>query len=774
MSSLLKVTIASLVALWSAIPSLVFAAQDWPLYSAPWTIHIEKDPAAVPAPFEPDDIHWLHFHRNHPTLPNASSNTIVAKFRRGYEERDPAVSNVLLRYVIHGVPVSDWLQPPFRHSLAIDHPALAQLQDGVHDLSIEVQGSARDQYKPIRAFLHLTRDKTQGEPFGFNQLVPAITDHPNESNTDPHFGPGLFYLNPSAKRWIGYPVEPNLVPWHNPLDQEDLYLELMAPHSELFHGVQMWWDHPAHPGFPFLRAFPPKHGEDHRSLRIGEKHERFPMKDGARGIGWMSPYISGQVDSLGRFAFAEVGGRVGYLMPDGEIITVAGWRVKPGKDPIWFLKPTATIRQNMENRGTWVSGRGEFHTPLDIAIDPNDERIWYVAAYEDHVIWKVEVPADPKTGVARISVFAGDPTHQPGFQNGLGTVARFNGPSSLVFDPIRDVLYVADQDNDAIRQIDRAGNVTTVAGQSGMRQRLTNRGVLWTDQLASRAATQFAVSAVQAASGIKPDIYLPQTIRVDSFGRIVLLEIGYGAIRRINPLTGETALLGEVRQKHREFDRGWAWMDVDRWGNAGPKDGIYWCKFVSTIPGELFNEAYGWVPPNGGTSMPLFTAETGLYPDGWGRRTQANAPHYPWLVAVDPRGALLVAGGGEHGVSRLRKRRVDDPEPTANFWLGRPIWASGSPNDQPVASASFAFKFGWGGHNYIGLPDAWGLKGASDDELLTVFEAPPAVRANATAKAHWLEFIRPHTQSGINLGSPVDRTAPAIPSRFRLLRLQPQ
>lgn len=32
-----------------------------------------------------------------------------------------------------------------------------------------------------------------------------------------------------------------------------------------------------------------------------------------------SPYISGQVDSKGRFAFDEVGGGVGYMSPDGEI-----------------------------------------------------------------------------------------------------------------------------------------------------------------------------------------------------------------------------------------------------------------------------------------------------------------------------------------------------------------------------------------------------------------------------------------------------------------------
>ncbi|MBX2883317.1 MAG: hypothetical protein KTR32_25415 [Granulosicoccus sp.] len=734
-------------------------AQDWPLHNAKWTIVLQKDINTVPAPHEPSDLRWLHLHRAHPTLPDANSNTIAPIIINGNDELDPAVSGVELRYLVKGIPVSAWLEPPFRFELRIDNPALAELPDGVHDLSAEVRGNARADFKPWRAFVHLSRDLSAGEPFGFTRDVPIINEKQSRSNSDPHFGPGVVYVNPDERNQRGYPMRSDVTAWQQPPLQAPLYQEAMAPHTELFHAVQMWWDHPAHPGAPFVRGMTPQHGEDHRNLRVAHGHERFPMSDGPRGVGWMSPYIGGQVDSQGRFAFAETGGRVGYLMPDGEIITVAGWRVTTDKDPIWWGKPTNVVRRNMQLQGNWLEGRGEFLTPLDVAIDPQNERIWYVVAYEDHVIWKVELPENLYTQQATVSVFAGDPNHAAGSADGNGQQARFNGPSSIVFDPTNDVMYVADQDNDAIRQITRSGQVTTLFGQPGMRQRLESQGIEWTNQLASRAASVFEVNQTEAASGTRPDIYLPQVIRVDSQGRLILLEIGFGAIRRIDPSTGVTETLGEVQQKHREFDRGWAWLDVDRYGNSGPRDGIYWCKFVSTLPGERFNEVYAWLPPEGGDSVPLFSRGTGLYPDGWGRRAQTNAPHYPWLVAVDPRGAVLMAGGGEHGVTRLRVQRDDDPIEAPDYWLGRKVWSSGSDSDGSIAANSFALKFGYSGQNYLGFTSAWGLGGASDEELLDAFAAPVSLRNDAVARQHWLDFIKPNTH-GLNTTDPEPPTTP--------------
>ena len=115
-----------------------------------------------------------------------------------------------------------------------------------------------------------------------------------------------------------------------------------------------------------------------------------------------------------------------------------------------------------------------------------------------------------------------------------------------------------------------------------------------------------------------------------------------------------------------------------------------------------------------------------------GRAEAIGPPHYPWLVAVDPRGALLIAGMGEHGITRVRGRRSSDRSPDElypRYYEGQIQWRLGSPTgDTP----SFSFKFGWDGHNYLGFPDAWGLTGAeTDQQLFDLFGAPASLRQNA-------------------------------------------
>lgn len=740
------------------------AAQEWPLHFAEYSLEVVKG-----AGLEPEDPHWMHLHQgHHSAVPSDSVQLQVKIFRGSRSAADtllPADSGIDVRYTVHGVPVSDWLPPSsnFELTLRIDNPALDGLTDGFHDISVEVRGANRMNFKPHRAFLHMTRGRE------VSMLVPLINSV-TSYNGEGDFGPAVIYVDSRQRRMTGHPASPNVTRWTAAPHQADLYLEQLAPNGDYAAGAQMWWEDPPHPGIPFARALGPNNSQDHRFLRVDAQHEKFPFRDGPRGVGWMSPYVSGQVDSRGGFAFVETGGPVRYMKPDGEIITVAGWRVRPGRDPIWSSKPLATIRGVMEKRGQWTEGRGEFFTPLDVAIDPLNENVWYVVGYEDHCVWKIEIE-DLAANEVRVSVFAGDPGHAPGFADGSGHAARFRGPASLVFDPVSDVIYVADQDNDAIRKITRGGVVTTLFGSPGMADRLRARGASDVfDQTANRALSRFEVSSA-------PDIYRPQCIRVDSEGKIILLELGYGAIRRIDPGTGAAVRLGDVHQIFGEGGedtyRGWAWLDVDRWGNSGPKNGIYWCKSVGDeIDGDTgshFNEVYAWLPPEGGSSRFVFGDDWNPYPEGWGAREEANPPHYPWLVAVDPRGAVLVGGFGAHGVSRLRVRRADDRVPAlyhpAGHEDGRSVWASGAPwiwpgppGSERFASRPASLEYGWNAHNYLGFADAWELRGdETDEQLLNYFEAPEPVRSNAQARALWLEFVR------ANQGSPVpDCAKPAI------------
>lgn len=736
-------------ALLTILIATTAVAQEWPLHYAEVTIEVVKGSG-----LEPEDPHWMHLHNGHHSAAESESVQLQVKIFRGSrsaaETLTPAQSGVEIRYTVHGVPVSDWLAPSsnFDFTLRIDNPAIDTLSDGFHDVSIEARGANRMNVKPHRAFLHMTRGRT------VSTLVPLINSV-TSYNGEGDFGPAVVYVDSRQRRMTGHPASPLVTPWTAPPQDADLYLEQLAPNGDYAQGAQMWWEDPPHPGVPFARALGPNNSQDHRSLRVDAQHQKFPFRDGPRGVGWMSPYISGQIDSRGGFAFVETGGPARYMKADGEIITVAGWRVQPGRDPIWSSKPLATIRGVMEKRGQWSEGRGEFFTPLDVAIDPQNENVWYVVGYEDHCVWKIEI-RDLAANDVRVSVFAGSPEHSPGFADGNGHAARFRGPASLVFDPVADVLYVADQDNDAIRRITRAGAVTTLFGSPGMADRLRGRGASDVfDQDANRALSRFAVTSA-------PDIYRPQCIRVDSDGKLILLELGYGSIRRIDPATGNAILLGDVHQIFGEGGadtyRGWAWLDVDRWGNSGPRNGVYWCKSVGDEvagdTGSHFNEVYAWIPPEGGGSRFFFGDDWNPYPEGWGGREEVNPPHYPWLVAVDPRGAVLVGGFGAHGVSRLRARRSDDPVPEvyhpAGHEDGRAVWASGAPWIWPgppgatrFASRSASLRYGWNAHNYLGFADAWELRGdESDAQLLNYFEAPAPVRDDAEARALWLEFVR--------------------------------
>jgi len=95
-------------------------AQEWPLHNARWAIVIQKDINTVPPPHEPFDLPWMHLHRAHPTLSDALSNTLAPVIVNGAIELDPFDSAIQLRYLVKNIPVSDWLDPPFRFELNID------------------------------------------------------------------------------------------------------------------------------------------------------------------------------------------------------------------------------------------------------------------------------------------------------------------------------------------------------------------------------------------------------------------------------------------------------------------------------------------------------------------------------------------------------------------------------------------------------------------------------------------------------------------------------
>jgi len=353
----------------------------------------------------------------------------------------------------------------------------------------------------------------------------------------------------------GFPANPNLTSWRTPPYNTDLYSEHLTPAGGLFQEQPMWWeDLPSHPGLFFVRGMTPKHNEDARSL---DDHNTFPVSDGPRGIGWVSPYIQGIVDGAGRLVFAETSGRVGWLLPTGEIYTLAGWTLAPNRTAVWIRKPLDAIRGSQELRGggaTFTTTTKGFGRPLDVAFDRSNPFVLYVPDLTLHCIWRMTINgiSDASDIAARptsvdVDVLAGScSTGGGGFADGVGASARFNAPFSATF--ARGALFVSDSANHAIRRVDVAtGNVTTVWGRPDFQSVLEARGADPFDRAQVRAVTKVVVTSDQAAAGTRPEIYWPGVIRARSDGSLVLLEHG---IARVSVVVGGLSNSGWSGTQH--------------------------------------------------------------------------------------------------------------------------------------------------------------------------------------------------------------------------------
>lgn len=96
-------------------------------------------------------------------------------------------------------------------------------------------------------------------------------------------------------------------------------------------------------------------------------------------------------------------------------------------------------------------------TPSAIALTADADAL-IVAETGAHVIRRIEIKDAAVT--AANTVIAGT-FQQPGFIDGIKEAARFNAPVGVAVDK-DNVIYVADTYNDAIRRIDKTGNVTTI------------------------------------------------------------------------------------------------------------------------------------------------------------------------------------------------------------------------------------------------------------------------------------------------------------------------
>lgn len=125
----------------------------------------------------------------------------------------------------------------------------------------------------------------------------------------------------------------------------------------------------------------------------------------------------------------------------GNVTTVLGQPGAPGFDAV----PTPRASASVNN-------------PQGLAVGSNGKV--YIADTGNHCIRVLDTQTDT------VSVLAGQGPATPGFDDGFPGTATFNAPRGLFYDLQRDMLFVADTGNHAIRVVDPgSGEVKTLAGQ---------------------------------------------------------------------------------------------------------------------------------------------------------------------------------------------------------------------------------------------------------------------------------------------------------------------
>jgi DNA-binding beta-propeller fold protein YncE len=141
------------------------------------------------------------------------------------------------------------------------------------------------------------------------------------------------------------------------------------------------------------------------------------------------------IDRVGNiFVADEASHIIRKITPGGQVSTLAG---------------TAGESGTQDGRGR----AARFNAPRGLATDAAGNV--YVMDTNNGAIRKI-------TPDGTVTTFAGR-TGEVGFADGPAAAARFNGPRAGVFDPAGN-LFVADEDNGAVRMISPSGVVRTIAG----------------------------------------------------------------------------------------------------------------------------------------------------------------------------------------------------------------------------------------------------------------------------------------------------------------------
>jgi sugar lactone lactonase YvrE len=172
-----------------------------------------------------------------------------------------------------------------------------------------------------------------------------------------------------------------------------------------------------------------------------------------------------------------------------------------------------TIAGSAGNAGSsdGTGGNARFGSPAGVAVDSSGNI--YVSDTGNNTIRKIS----PSGAVTTLAGTAGE----GGASDGDGPSARFNAPLGLAVDGAGNI-YVADSENNTVREISPSGTVSTAAGIAGT-----------------------AGSADGAAAGLSATATFntPSGVSVDGSGNVYVADTGNDTIRILVPSTGMVTTL---------------------------------------------------------------------------------------------------------------------------------------------------------------------------------------------------------------------------------------
>jgi hypothetical protein len=297
------------------------------------------------------------------------------------------------------------------------------------------------------------------------------------------------------------------------------------------------------------------------------------------------------VDSKGNLYVADKeNSTIRKVTPDGKVTTLAGLAGNAGtKD------------------GSGSAAR--FSYPSGVAVDRTGNV--YVADTGNNTIRKITPDGEVTTLVGSAGAY--------GDVDGIGDIARFNGPWDLAVDE-SDIIYVADVANFTIRKVTAAGVVTTLAGKAGEDGNA--------DGLGTNAM-----------------FYAPSGVGSDRAGTVYVADSQNNTIRKINPATGEVSTvagLGGIANygsadgmgsTARFFDP--SNVALDNAGNMYVSDGSNFT--IRKITPEGMVSTLGGKAGSSGTN------------DGIGAIARFN---HPCGVAVDSAGNIYIADAWNHTIRK--------------------------------------------------------------------------------------------------------------------------